>query len=113
MATKAQTTTDHSKPQNSTAWHRPLSAQNKPNLRKAEMNVNCFKTSLYEDFCPRDYRENKANSNPIKAKIKIPKTPVFSKIQTLANSQPPFLLHLRRYLTPAGKIRPIPSGGRP
>jgi len=42
--------------------------QNKPNLRNAQMNINKVSTKDYENKCLCRRRENKANSNPIKAK---------------------------------------------
>jgi len=44
--------------------------QNKPNLRKAKMNVNSILTKDYERNDIFAAPENKANSNPIKANTK-------------------------------------------
>jgi len=47
-----------------------LFMQNKPNFRKAEMNVNIFSTKAYEIFIPLAGQKNKPNSNPIKPNLK-------------------------------------------
>jgi hypothetical protein len=39
--------------------------QNKPNFRKAQMNVNPYNTKEYENKWQRGVRKNKPNSNPI------------------------------------------------
>jgi len=41
--------------------------QNKPNFRKAKMNVSNIITMNYENFIPLAGQKNKPNSNPIKA----------------------------------------------
>jgi len=43
-----------------------LFMQNKPNFRKAKMNVNIYSTMTYEKFIPLAGQKNKPNSNPIK-----------------------------------------------
>jgi len=40
--------------------------QNKPNFRKAKMNVNIYNIKDYQNFIPLAVRKNKPNSNPIK-----------------------------------------------
>jgi len=55
--------------------------QNKPNFRKAEMNVSSILTKDYENVPLRRRRENKPNSNPIKAN-KTQNKPNFKPIQT-------------------------------
>ncbi len=44
--------------------------QNKPNFRKAKMNVNSLITTDYENKWQRRVRKNKPNSNPIKPNFK-------------------------------------------
>jgi len=43
--------------------------QNKPNFRKAQMNVNPYNTTDYENKSNWTLGENKPNSNPIKANL--------------------------------------------
>ena len=43
-----------------------LFMQNKPNFRKAKMNVNSLITMNYKNFIPLAGQKNKPNSNPIK-----------------------------------------------
>jgi len=52
--------------------------QNKPNLRKSQMNVIIFSTKAYKNFIPLAGYKNKPNSNPIK--------PNFRKAQMNVNS---------------------------
>ncbi len=40
--------------------------QNKPNFRKAKMNVNIYYTEIYENISDWTLGQNKPNSNPIK-----------------------------------------------
>ena len=47
---------------------KPIQTQNKPNSRKVKMNVNQYNTMEYKRFIPLERKQNKANSNPIKAK---------------------------------------------
>ena len=42
--------------------------QNKPNVKYAKININSYMTSKYEKMDNWLFRQNKANSNPIKAK---------------------------------------------
>ncbi len=44
--------------------------QNKPNLRKSQMNVNPYNTTYYENKLQRKVRKNKPNSNPNKPNLK-------------------------------------------
>ena len=44
--------------------------QNKPNLLDAQMNVNPYNTTDYENFTPLAGQKNKPNSNPIKPNLK-------------------------------------------
>ncbi len=44
--------------------------QNKPNFRKAKMNVNIYYTKDYQNFIPLAGQKNKPNSNPIKPNLK-------------------------------------------
>jgi len=44
--------------------------QNKPNFRKAKMNVNIYNTMTYENFIPLAGYKNKANSNPNKPNLR-------------------------------------------
>jgi len=55
-----------------------LFMQNKPNFRKAEMNVNIFSQKDYENISDWTLGQNKPNSNPIKAN--------FQKAKMNANS---------------------------
>jgi hypothetical protein len=55
--------------------------QNKPNFRKAKMNVSAVNTNGYENNRLRRRRENKPNSKPIKAN-KIPKQTQYKPNQT-------------------------------
>jgi len=52
-----------------TTVERPLQIdpfmQNKPNFRKAKMNVTTFKSMNYEQRTMNDANKNKPNSNPI------------------------------------------------
>ena len=41
--------------------------QNKPNFRKAKMNLSYLYTKEYQIFIPLAGKKNKPNSNPIKA----------------------------------------------
>jgi len=41
--------------------------QNKPNFRKAKMNINIYNIKDYQNFIPLAGYKNKPNSNPIKA----------------------------------------------
>jgi hypothetical protein len=41
--------------------------QNKPNLRKSQMNVNAYNTTDYENIANWTLGENKPNSNPIQS----------------------------------------------
>jgi len=43
--------------------------QNKPNFRKAQMNVNPYNTRYYENKSNWTLSENKPNSNPIKPNL--------------------------------------------
>jgi hypothetical protein len=43
--------------------------QNKPNLRKAKMNVSSILTRDYKYFIPLAGQKNKPNSNPIKPNL--------------------------------------------
>ncbi len=43
---------------------------NKPNFRKAKMNVNSLITTDYENKWQRRVRKNKPNSNPIKSNLR-------------------------------------------
>jgi len=62
--------------------------QNKPNFRKAKMNVSAVNTKGYENIRLVGRRENKPNSNPIKANKKpikankMPKQPQYKANQT-------------------------------
>jgi len=44
--------------------------QNKPNFRKARMNVNIYNAMTYEKFIPLAGQKNKPNSNPNKANLR-------------------------------------------
>jgi len=44
--------------------------QNKPNFRKAKMNVSIYKTMTYEKYIPLVGQKNKPNSNPIKPNLR-------------------------------------------
>ncbi len=44
--------------------------QNKPNLRKSQMNISNIITRNYERFIPLAGYKNKPNSNPIKPNLK-------------------------------------------
>ncbi len=44
--------------------------QNKPNFRKAKMNVSIFLQMYYEIFLPLAGQKNKPNSNPIKPNLR-------------------------------------------
>ena len=55
----------------------PLFLQNKPNLLVAQMNVNPYNKTDYENFTPLAGQKNKPNSNPIK--------PNFQKAQINVN----------------------------
>ncbi len=44
--------------------------QNKPNFRKAQMNVSNIMTRNYKNFIPLAEQKNKANSNPIKPNLR-------------------------------------------
>ncbi len=44
--------------------------QNKPNFRKAQMNLSCLYTKEYQNFIPLARQKNKPNSNPIKPNLK-------------------------------------------
>ncbi len=57
-----------------------LFMQNKPNFQKAQMNVNPYNTTDYENKWPRRVRKNKPNSNPIKANFKRAKMNINSLI---------------------------------
>ena len=46
-----------------------LFMQNKPNFRKAKMNVKFCKKMAYEKFIPLAGQKNKPNSNPIKPNL--------------------------------------------
>jgi len=43
--------------------------QNKPNFRKAQMNVSIFSKMAYENISDWTLSENKPNSNPIKPNL--------------------------------------------
>jgi len=47
-----------------------LFMQNKPNFRKAKMNVNSLITMNYKVFLPLAGQKNKPNSNPIKPNLR-------------------------------------------
>ena len=47
-----------------------LFMQNKPNFRKAKMNLSCLYTKEYKNFIPLAGQKNKPNSNPIKPNFK-------------------------------------------
>jgi len=49
-----------------TLYKSTLFMQNKPNFRKAKMNVSIVKTMNYKNFIPLAGQKNKPNSNPIK-----------------------------------------------
>jgi hypothetical protein len=44
--------------------------QNKPNFRKAKMNVNLYITTYYEKFVPLAGQKNKPKTNPNKPNLK-------------------------------------------
>jgi len=44
--------------------------QNKPNVRKAKMNINTYYTKAYNNKTAFRRVKNKPNSNPIKANLK-------------------------------------------
>ncbi len=44
--------------------------QNKPNFRKAKMNLSCLYTKDYQNFIPLAGQKNKPNSNPIKPNLR-------------------------------------------
>jgi len=44
--------------------------QNKPNFRKAKMNVSCLYRKEYQNFIPLARQKNKPNSNPIKPNLR-------------------------------------------
>ncbi|HUU19024.1 MAG TPA: hypothetical protein VMW72_17870 [Sedimentisphaerales bacterium] len=48
-----------------TLYKSTLFMQNKPNFRKAKMNVSIVKTMNYKNFIPLAGQKNKPNSNPI------------------------------------------------
>ena len=59
-----------------------LFMQNKPNFRKAKMNLNIYYTKVYNNFIPLAGYKNKPNSNPIKPncrKSEIDANSVFTK----------------------------------
>ena len=60
------------------------SMQNKPNFRKAQMNLTSLITANYENNRLRGRRENKPNSNPIQTQF-IPAQPVAKPEQTQSN----------------------------
>jgi hypothetical protein len=59
--------------------------QNKPNFRKAKMNVSCVYTKDYENRTLGERGKNKPNSNPIKANSKPIKA---NKMQNKPNTNP-------------------------
>jgi len=50
--------------------NKPNSNPNKPNLRKAKMDVNIYYTKVYENISDWTLGENKPNSNPIQTQSK-------------------------------------------
>ncbi len=48
----------------------PIRTQNKPNLRKAKMNINFYYTKDYENDNTFRLPENKPNTNPNKPNFK-------------------------------------------
>jgi len=54
--------------------------QNKPNFRKAKMNVNSLITMNYKNYIPLAGYKNKPNSNPIKPNLRKAKMNVNSFI---------------------------------
>jgi len=54
--------------------------QNKPNFRKAKMNVSAVKSMNYEQITMNNANKNKPNSNPIKPNLRKAKMNVNSLI---------------------------------
>ena len=65
--------------------------QNKPNLRKAQMNITSVTIKIYEHIRPPNPRKNKPNSNPNKPNYKKAKMTV-TKVSTNGYEN----IHLRR-----------------
>jgi hypothetical protein len=53
--------------------------QNKPNFRKAKMNVSIYNIKGYHNFTPLAGQKNKPNSNPISSKAKMNKKSLAGK----------------------------------
>jgi len=60
-----------------------LFMQNKPNFRKAKMNLNVYYTKVYNNFIPLAGYKNKPNSNPIKPNCRKSEIDANSVMQTL------------------------------
>jgi len=73
-----------------------LFMQNKPNLRKAKMNVIIYNTMTYEKFIPLAGQKNKPNSNPIKPNLRKAKMNVNSFITNDYIKNDDFLVRINK-----------------
>jgi len=94
--------------------NKPNSNPIKPNLRKAQMNVNSLITKDYRKYDDFVVRKNKPNSNPISSKAKM-NTNVFitkdyeneTTFRLRKNKQAKVYRRKRLYIVTPGQLKPL------
>ena len=70
--------------------------QNKPNFRKAKMDVNIYYTEIYENISDWTIGQNKPNSNPIKPNLRRARMNINSFITKDYRKKDDFLVRINK-----------------